>query len=50
MNDDREMETHVVEIGSVCPPIKSWFFPSDGSEPYQLESKEKEDGDSPQSS
>lgn len=40
-----------IEIGPLCPPVQSWFFPDDDSkEPYQLEIKEKEDEDSPQSS
>lgn len=41
-----------IEIGSVCPPIGSWFFPLDpDKKPYPLEDKEKkEDGDSAQSS
>lgn len=41
-----------IEIGPVCPPIGSWFFPMDpDKEPYPLEEdKEKEDGDPAQSS
>ena len=39
-----------IEIGPVCPPIGSWFFPNDpAEEPMQID-KEKKDGDSAQPS
>jgi hypothetical protein len=35
-----------IEIGPVCPPIKSWVFSLDGSfEAYELESQKDDDKD-----
>jgi len=40
-----------IEIGSVCPPIKSWFFPKDESlKPYELENEDGEGEHPPQPS
>lgn len=42
-----------IEIGPVCPPLRSWVFSLDGSfEPYELENEKKdgEDEHAPQSS
>lgn len=42
MNEDPDKPR--IELGGPCPPIKSWFFPSDESlKPYELENKDGED-------
>lgn len=34
-----------IEIGDVCPPIKSWFFPADKSLPPEELNPEKKEGE-----
>lgn len=51
---DRPSEADVseprIEIGPLCPPIQSWFFPNDPDEkPRTIEEKENEHGDTAQS-
>lgn len=51
MKCDNDEEKPKIEIGPLCPPIASWFFPYEKSEiPYQLEPKEIEYESSSQSS
>lgn len=39
-----------IEVGPLCPPLQSWFFPNDPDmKPFPIETKkEKEDGDTAQ--
>lgn len=49
-SEDDKQEPRI-EIGPVCPPLKSWVFSFDGSfEPYELENmKDGEDEHATQS-
>jgi hypothetical protein len=48
-DDDKKIEPRI-EIGPLCPPIKSWFFPLDKSlEPYELENEDGKVEHPPQS-
>lgn len=38
-----------IELGPLCPPVQSWFFPNDLEEkPSPITEKEDEDGDTAQ--
>lgn len=46
MNDDGEPK---IELGPVCPPVKSWFFPNDPElKPKEID-EEKNGDDTTQS-